>query len=77
MKWLEGPEVDGVQQKLTAVLSVRWPASLSFLDPGPTQPPLRIIKITQLPKLKIFCKESIAEYLKQKNESVSWKLKWK
>ena len=31
---------------------------------------------TQLLKLKIFQKESIAEYLKQKNESVSWKIKW-
>ena len=31
---------------------------------------------TQLLKLKIFQKESIAEYLKQKNESVSWKTKW-
>ena len=31
---------------------------------------------TQLQKLKIFQKESIAEYLKQKNESVSWKIKW-
>ena len=28
---------------------------------------------TQLLKLKILYKESIAEYLKQKNESVSWK----
>ena len=29
-------------------------------------------------KLKILQKESIAEYLKQKNESVSWKIKqWK
>ena len=27
-------------------------------------------------KLKILWKESIAEYLKQKNESVSWKIKW-
>ena len=27
-------------------------------------------------KLKILQKESIAEYLKQKNESVSWKIKW-
>ena len=26
--------------------------------------------------LKIFQTESIAEYLKQKNESVSWKIKW-
>ena len=31
---------------------------------------------TQLQKLKILQKESIAEYLKQKNESVSWKTKW-
>ena len=31
---------------------------------------------TKLLKLKIFQKESIAEYLKQKNESVSWKIKW-
>ena len=31
---------------------------------------------TQLLKLKILQKESIAEYLKQKNESVSWKVKW-
>ena len=30
-----------------------------------------IIKIT--PKLKILQEESITEYLKQKNESVSWK----
>ena len=30
---------------------------------------------TQLPKLKILKKESLAEYLKQKNESVSWKIK--
>ena len=34
------------------------------------------IETTQLLKLKIFQKESIAEYLKQKNESVSWKIKW-
>ena len=27
-------------------------------------------------KLKILYKESIAEYLKQKNEPVSWKIKW-
>ena len=27
-------------------------------------------------ELKILQKESIAEYLKQKNESVSWKIKW-
>ena len=31
---------------------------------------------TQLLKLIILWKESIAEYLKQKNESVSWKIKW-
>ena len=31
---------------------------------------------TQLLKLKILWKESVAEYLKQKNESVSWKTKW-
>ena len=31
---------------------------------------------TQLWKLKILWKESTAEYLKQKNESVSWKIKW-
>ena len=31
---------------------------------------------TQLLKLKIFQKESISEYLKHKNESVSWKIKW-
>ena len=30
---------------------------------------------TQLLKLKILQKESIAEYLKQKN-TVSWKIKW-
>ena len=30
----------------------------------------------QLLKLKILQKESIAEYLKQKNESVTWKIKW-
>ena len=29
---------------------------------------------TQLLKLKIFQKDSITEYLKQKNETVSWKL---
>ena len=27
-------------------------------------------------QLKLLWKESIAEYLKQKNESVSWKIKW-
>ena len=32
-------------------------------------------KTTQLLKLKILWKESI-EHLKQKNESVSWKIKW-
>ena len=31
---------------------------------------------TQLLKLKILQKESIAEYMKQKNKSVSWKIKW-
>ena len=31
---------------------------------------------TQLLKSKILWKESIAEYLKQKNKSVSWKIKW-
>ena len=31
---------------------------------------------TQLLKLKILQKESIAESLKQKNKSVSWKKKW-
>ena len=31
---------------------------------------------TQLLNLKILQKESIAEYLKQKNESMSWKIKW-
>ena len=31
---------------------------------------------TQSLKLKTLQKESIAEYLKQKNESVSWKTKW-
>ena len=31
---------------------------------------------TQLLKLKILQKKSISEYLKQKNESVSWKIKW-
>ena len=29
-----------------------------------------------LMKLKIVYKESIAEYLKQKNRPVSWKIKW-
>ena len=33
-----------------------------------------IIKI--IPKLKILQEESITEYLKQKNESVKWKIKW-
>ena len=33
-------------------------------------------KTTQLLKLKILQKESIAEYLKQKNKSVTWKIKW-
>ena len=27
-------------------------------------------------KIKILQKESIAQYLKQKNELVSWKIKW-
>ena len=27
-------------------------------------------------KLKILQKESVAEYLKQKNRSMSWKIKW-
>ena len=27
-------------------------------------------------EIKILWKESIVEYLKQKNESVSWKIKW-
>ena len=27
-------------------------------------------------EIKILWKESIAEYLKQKNESVTWKIKW-
>ena len=31
---------------------------------------------TQLLKSKIPQKETIAEQLKQKNESVSWKIKW-
>ena len=31
---------------------------------------------TQLLKLKILQKESIAEYLKQKNKSVSWNIEW-
>ena len=31
---------------------------------------------TQLLKLKILQKESVAEYLKQKNESANWKIKW-
>ena len=33
-------------------------------------------EITQLLKLKIFQKELVTEYMKQKNESVSWKIKW-
>ena len=43
---------------------------------------LQILRISlqrqtiQLLKLKMLWKESIAEYLKQKNESVSWKIKW-
>ena len=31
---------------------------------------------TQLLKLKILYKESIAEYLKQRNKLMSWKIKW-
>ena len=31
---------------------------------------------TQLLKLKILYKETVTEYLKQQNESVSWKIKW-
>ena len=31
---------------------------------------------TQLLKLKILLKESIAEQLKQKNKSMNWKIKW-
>ena len=31
---------------------------------------------TQLLNLKILQKESVAEYLKQKKGSVSWKIKW-
>ena len=30
----------------------------------------------QLQKLKTLQKESLAEYLKQKNKSISWKIKW-
>ena len=30
----------------------------------------------QLLKLKLLQKESITEYLKQKNESMSWNIKW-
>ena len=43
---------------------------------------LQILRISlqrqtiQLLKLKMLWKESIAEYLKQKNESVIWKIKW-
>ena len=33
-------------------------------------------KTTQLLKLKILQKESITEYLKQKDGSVIWKIKW-
>ena len=33
-------------------------------------------KTTQLLKLKILQKELIIEYLKQKNKSVTWKIKW-
>ena len=28
-------------------------------------------------EIKILWKESMADYLKQKNESVSWKIKWR
>ena len=31
---------------------------------------------TKLLKLKVLQRESTAEYLKQKNKSVSWKIKW-
>ena len=31
---------------------------------------------TQLPKLKILQKESIAECVRQKDKSMSWKIKW-
>ena len=31
---------------------------------------------TQLLKLKILQKESVAEYLKHNNQTVSWKIKW-
>ena len=34
------------------------------------------VEITQLLKLKILQKESIAEYLKQRNTSMSWNIKW-
>ena len=34
------------------------------------------VETTQLLKLKIFQKESIAKYLKQKSKSVSQKIKW-
>ena len=33
-------------------------------------------KKTELLKFKVLYKESIAEYLKQKNKSVNWKIKW-
>ena len=29
-----------------------------------------------IPEIKLLQKESIAEYLKQKDESLSWKIKW-
>ena len=32
---------------------------------------------TQLLKLKILQRESIAEYLKQKNKSMRWNIKWR
>ena len=34
------------------------------------------IQTTQLLKLNTLQKESVAEYLKQKNESVNWQIKW-
>ena len=37
---------------------------------------LEELKNKQLLKLKILQKESIVKYLKQKNESVTWKIKW-
>ena len=35
-----------------------------------------MVKMIKNLESKILQKESIAEYLKQKNESVSWKIKW-